>query len=33
VRIFVDSDTISDLEAEKLAREIAVSIEQNLNYP
>jgi len=33
VRIFVDSDNVSDLEAEKLAREIALSIENNLSYP
>lgn len=33
VRIFVDSDWVTDLEAEKLAREIALSIENNLNYP
>lgn len=33
VRIFVDSDGVTDLEAEKLAREIALSIENNLNYP
>ncbi|MDD2487584.1 MAG: ribonuclease Y [Candidatus Gracilibacteria bacterium] len=33
IRIFVDSDTVSDLDAEKLARELALSIENNLNYP
>ena len=33
VRVFVDATTISDLEAQKLAREIAVSIEENLTYP
>lgn len=33
VRVFVDADTISDLEAEKLAQEIAGSIEANLSYP
>ncbi|EKD66460.1 MAG: hypothetical protein ACD_49C00040G0006 [uncultured bacterium (gcode 4)] len=33
VRIFVDSDWVTDLEAEKLARDIALSIENNLNYP
>lgn len=33
VRIFVDADTVSDLEAEKLAQEIAASIEANLSYP
>lgn len=33
VRVFVDCDTISDLAAEKMAREIAESFEANLNYP
>jgi len=33
VRIFVDCDNISDLEAEKMAREVALSIENNLSYP
>ncbi len=33
VRVFVDADTISDLAAEKLAQEIAGSIEANLSYP
>ncbi len=33
VRVFVDAKKISDLEAEKLAREIAVSIQDNLQYP
>ncbi|MFZ4462103.1 MAG: ribonuclease Y [Patescibacteria group bacterium] len=33
VRVFVDAETISDLEAEKLAQEIAGNIEANLNYP
>ena len=33
IRIFVNSDTVSDLEAEKLARDLALSIENNLNYP
>jgi ribonuclease Y len=33
VRVFVDAETISDLEAEKLAQEIAGSIESNLSYP
>lgn len=33
VRVFVDADTISDLEAEKLAQEIAGSIEVKLSYP
>lgn len=33
VRVFVDAKKISDLEAEKLAREIAVGIQDNLQYP
>ncbi|NRH20578.1 ribonuclease Y [Candidatus Gracilibacteria bacterium] len=33
VRVFVDADTISDLDAEKRAREIATQIEANCNYP
>lgn len=33
VRIFVDADTVSDYEAERLAQEIAGSIEANLSYP
>jgi len=33
VRVFVDAETVSDLEAEKLAQEIATSIEANLSYP
>ncbi len=33
VRVFVDCDTVSDLDAEKQAREIALSIENNLSYP
>lgn len=33
VRVFVDCEKISDLDAEKTAREIALSIENNLNYP
>lgn len=33
VRVFVDADTISDLEAEKLAQQIAAQIEANCNYP
>jgi ribonuclease Y len=33
VRVFVDADTVSDLEAENLAREIATNIETNLSYP
>ncbi len=33
VRVFVDADTISDLDAEKRAQEIAAQIEANCNYP
>lgn len=33
VRVFVDAKKISDIEAEKLAREIAVGIQDNLQYP
>jgi ribonuclease Y len=33
LRIFVKPDTITDLEAKKLAREIAIRIEQELKYP
>lgn len=33
VRVFVDAKKISDLDAEKLAREIAVGIQDNLQYP
>ncbi len=33
VRVFVDANTISDLDAEKRAQEIAAQIEANCNYP
>lgn len=33
VRVFVDAATVSDLEAEKTAQEIASQIENNLSYP
>ena len=33
IRIFVTPEKVSDLEAKKLARDIADSIEQKLNYP
>jgi ribonuclease Y len=33
VRVFVDADTVNDLDAENLAREIATNIETNLSYP
>lgn len=33
VRVFVDADTVSDLDAIKRAQEIAAQIEANCNYP
>lgn len=33
VRVFVDADTVSDLDAEKKAQEIAAQIEASCNYP
>jgi ribonuclease Y len=33
IRVFVDADTVSDLEAEKRAQEIATNIEENCSYP
>nr|MDD3720171.1 ribonuclease Y [Candidatus Gracilibacteria bacterium] len=33
VRVFVDANTISDLEAQELARDIAQNIQENLSYP
>ena len=33
VRVFVDAGSVNDYESEKLAQEIAGSIEANLNYP
>ncbi|MDP5038996.1 MAG: ribonuclease Y, partial [Candidatus Gracilibacteria bacterium] len=33
IRVFVDADTISDLEAQETARNIALEIESKLNYP
>lgn len=33
VRVFVDSDTVSDFEAHEMARNIALDIESKLNYP
>lgn len=33
IRVFVDPNNISDLEAEKLAKDLANSIQDNLNYP
>lgn len=33
IRVFVDADTMSDLNASKVAQEIASQIEANCNYP
>lgn len=33
VRVFVDASTVSDMDAQKLAQEIAGNIEANLQYP
>jgi ribonucrease Y len=33
VRVFVDCESITDLSAEKMARDLALSIENNLSYP
>lgn len=33
VRVFVNADTVSDMDAQKLAQEIAGNIEENLQYP
>lgn len=33
IRVFVDANTISDMEAESLAREIADNIQEKLSYP
>ena len=33
IRVFVDAAVVNDLQAEKLAQEIAANIEANLNYP
>lgn len=33
VRVFVDASTISDLQAKNMAKNIADSIQENLNYP
>lgn len=33
IRVFVDADTVSDLDAEKKAQEIAGNIEANCSYP
>jgi ribonuclease Y len=33
IRVFVDSDLVSDLDAEKKAQEIAANIEANCSYP
>ncbi len=33
IRVFVDAETVSDFEAQETARNIALEIEQKLNYP
>ena len=33
VRVFVDADTINDLQAQEMAKSIADNIEENLSYP
>ena len=33
IRVFVDAETISDLHAQEMARDIAESIQENLSYP
>lgn len=33
VRVFVDADTISDLDAQKMAKNIAEDIQEKLSYP
>lgn len=33
VRVFVDANTVSDLDAQELAREIAQNIQESLSYP
>jgi ribonuclease Y len=33
IRVFVKPDQVSDLEAQKMAREMAIKIEQELKYP
>jgi ribonuclease Y len=33
IRVIVDADTVNDMEAMDLAREIAMNIKDNLNYP
>lgn len=33
VRVFVDANTVSDIDAENKAREIAEQIEANCSYP
>ena len=33
VRVFVDADTISDLDAQKMAKTIADDIQDKLSYP
>jgi ribonuclease Y len=33
IRVFVDANTVSDLEAQEMARKIAEEIEAKLSYP
>lgn len=33
VRVFVDADTVSDIQAQEVARSIAVEIQEKLSYP
>jgi HD superfamily phosphodiesterase len=33
IRVFVDAETISDMEAVSMARQIADNIQENLSYP
>jgi ribonuclease Y len=33
VRVFVDADTISDIQAQETARNIAIEIQNKLDYP
>jgi ribonuclease Y len=33
IRVFVDANTVSDMEATTMAREIANNIQEKLSYP
>jgi ribonuclease Y len=33
VRVFVNAESVSDMDAQKMAQEIAGNIEENLQYP